>query len=235
MHTESVDYEYEGLLLRGFLAHDGDGSKPRPGVLVVHDAGGLGEHIREKARRLAALGYVAFALDLWGEGKTVTDGMERLVALRSDFSKWRGLARAGLDVLARRPEVDPSRLAAIGYCFGGTTVLELARSGAPLRAVVGFHSGLSPSSGEVENIRGKVLVLIGADDPLIPPEARLAFEEEMRRGKVDWQISLYGNTGHSFTNPGADAFGRPGFFYQEDADRRSWAEMRRLFDEVFAT
>jgi dienelactone hydrolase len=128
--------------------------------------------------------------------------------------------------------VDVTRIAAIGYCFGGTTVYELARSGADLRAVVGFHSGLAPSSGEARNIKGKVLALLGADDPLIPPEARLAFEKEMREAKVDWQMTLYGNTGHSFTNPGAGAMNRPGFAYEPSADARSWAEMRRLFDEV---
>lgn len=232
MHTETVDYTHDGLRLQGFLAHDGVSAK-RPGVLVVHDAGGLGEHIREKARRLAALGYVAFALDLFGEGKTVTDGMDRIRALASDFTKWRSITRAGLDVLAARTEVDASRLAAIGYCFGGTTVYELARSGADLRGVVGFHSGLAPSSGEAKNIKGKVLTLIGADDPLIPPEARLAFESEMREAGVDWQMTLYGRTGHSFTNPGIGAMNRPGFFYQADADARSWAEMRRFFDEIF--
>ncbi len=234
MHTETIDYAYDGLALRGYFATDAARTGARPGVLVVHDAGGLGEHIREKARRLAALGYAAFALDLYGEGAVVNDGMRRITELGADLPRWRGLARAGLDVLAARPEVDAAKLAAIGYCFGGTTVYELARSGAELRGVVGFHSGLSPSSGEAHRIRGKVLTLIGADDPLIPPEARLAFEREMREAGVDWQMTLYGRTGHSFTNPGADAARRPGFFYQAEADARSWAEMRRFFEEIFA-
>ena len=234
MTEHDLDYTFEALQLKGFLAYDAARTVARPGVLVVHDAGGLGEHIKEKARRLAKLGYVAFALDMWGEGKTVTDGMRRIGELAQDLGRWRGVARAGLDVLAARPEVNSSRLAAIGYCFGGTTVYELARSGADLRGVVGFHSGLSPSSGEAKNIKGKVLALIGADDPLIPPEARLAFEKEMSEAKVDWQMNVYANTGHSFTNPGADAFNRPGFFYQRDTDARSWAEMRRFFDEIFA-
>ncbi len=233
MHTQDVDYEYQGLKLRGFLARDEAHPGQRPGVLVVHDAGGLSETIKEKARRLAALGYVAFALDLFGDGKTVSDGMRRITELAGDLPRWRGLTTAGLDVLVRQAHVDAARLAAIGYCFGGTTVYELARSGADVKGVVGFHSGLSPSSGEARNIKGKVLALIGADDPLIPPEARLAFEQEMRAAKVDWQMHLYGNTGHSFTNPGADAMNRPGFFYQKETDARSWAEMRRFFDEIF--
>jgi dienelactone hydrolase len=160
--------------------------------------------------------------------------MRRIGEIVADATRWRGLARAGLDVLARQPQADPSRLAAIGYCFGGTTAYELARSGADVKGVVGFHSGLSPSSGDAKNIKGKVLALLGADDPLIPPAARLAFEEEMRAAGVDWQMILYGNTGHSFTNPHANAMNRPGFFYQPQTDARSWAEMRRFFDEVFA-
>jgi dienelactone hydrolase len=236
MKEQDIDYAFEGLHLKGFLVHDDARTEPhRPGVLVVHDAGGLGEHIKEKARRLAKLGYVAFALDMWGEGKTTTDGMRRIQELVTDLSKWRGLVQAGLDVLAARPEVDPKRLAAMGYCFGGTTVYELARGGANLRGVVGFHSGLAPSSGQARNIKGKVLVLIGADDPLISPEARLGFEREMSEAKVDWQMNVYSNTGHSFTNPGADAMNRAGFFYQPETDARSWAEMRRFLDEVFAT
>lgn len=232
MHGFDIEYTFEGLRLVGFLAVP-DATAPRPGVLVIHDAGGLGEHIKAKARRLAAEGYVAFALDLFGDGATVTDGLRRIQELAADLRRWRAIADAGLHVLAARPEVDGSRLGAIGYCFGGTTVYELARSGVDLKGVVGFHSGLSPSSGEARNIRGKVLTLIGADDPLIPPEARLVFERELRDAGVDWQMTLYGKTGHSFTNPGATAAGRPGFFYQPDADRRSWAEMVRFFGDVF--
>jgi dienelactone hydrolase len=233
MHTESIDYRYEERALRGYLAVEPAHAAPVPGVLVIHDGGGLSDNIKEKARRVAALGYCAFALDLYGGGQPVTDGMQRIGALAKDFGLWRGLATAGLDVLASRRECDATRVAAIGYCFGGTTVYELARSGANLKGVVGFHSGLAPSSGEAKNIRGKVLALLGADDPLIPPEARLEFEREMREAKVDWQLNLYGNTGHSFTNPNANAMNRPGFFYQPETDARSWAAMRVFFDELF--
>ncbi len=236
MHTEDIDYGFEGMHLRGFLARDdagegsGRGGAAKPGVLVIHDAGGLSENIKEKARRLAKLGYVAFALDYFGEGKTVADGIQRIGPLAADVARWRGILRSGLEQLASR--ADASRLAAIGYCFGGTSVYELARAGAPLLAAVGFHSGLTPSSGEAKNIRGKVLCCIGADDPLIKPEARVVWENEMRGAGVDYQINLYGNTGHSFTN--VNAPDRPGFAYQASSDARSWAEMRRLFDEVFA-
>jgi dienelactone hydrolase len=233
MQTRDIPYGYADLTLKGFLAYEEPQTAPRPGVLVIHDAGGLSENIKEKARRLASLGYVAFALDLFGEGKTVTDGMRRIHELASDLARWRGVADAGLATLAAQSHVDASRLAVIGYCFGGTTAYELARSGVDLKAVVGFHSGLSPSSGEARNIKGKVLALLGADDPLVPPDARLAFEKEMREARVDWQMSLYGNTVHSFTNPAADGVSRPGFCYSPNADARSWAEMRRLFGEVF--
>ncbi len=234
MHTEDIAYSCEGHPLRGYLALEkAQPSKKAPGVLVVHDAGGLSENIKNKTRQVAALGYCAFALDLFGGGQPPTDGMASIGKLAADFARWRGLATAGLDVLTSRVECDPSRVAAVGYCFGGTTVYELARSGAELRGVVGFHSGLVPSSGEAKNIRGKVLTLIGADDPLIPAEARLAFEREMTAAKVDWQMTIYGNTGHSFTNPNATAMNRPGFFYQPQSDARSWAQMRAFFDEIF--
>jgi len=234
MQTKDVPYAFEGKALTGFLAYDETASGPRPGVLIVHDAGGLGEHIKEKARRLAQLGYTAFALDLYGEmAAGPQDALARIQALGGDIARWRAITLAGLDTLKAQPQTDGSKLAAIGYCFGGTTVYELARTGAELKGVVGFHSGLAPSSGEARNIKGKVLTLIGADDPLIPPEARLAFEQELRAAKVDWQMSLYGNVGHSFTHPGMDG-SRPGFKYDAQADARSWAQMRAFFEEIFA-
>jgi len=233
MQTKDVPYSHGGLSLTGFLAYDETAAGPRPGVLIVHDAGGLQEHIKEKARRLAQLGYTAFALDLYGSFPTgVEDALGRIHALGADIPRWRAVTLAGLEALKAQPQTDGSKLAAIGYCFGGTTVYELARTGADLKGVVGFHSGLGPSSGEAENIKGKVLTLIGADDPLIPPPARLAFEEEMRGAGVDYQITLYGGVGHSFTHPGMDG-SRPGFKYDAKADARSWAEMRRFFEEIF--
>ena len=235
MHTEDVPYSHAGAELTGFLAYDETAAGPRPGVLVVHDAGGLGEHIKEKARRLAGLGYTAFALDLYGSAPaSMEEARARIETLGADIPHWRARTAAGLKVLADRPQADAAKLAAIGYCFGGATVYELARSGAALKGVVGVHSGLSPSSGEARNIRGKVLTLIGADDPLIPPQARLAFETEMREAGVDWQMTLYGGVGHSFTHPGMDGSYRAGFKYDAQADARSWAEMSRFFAEIFA-
>jgi dienelactone hydrolase len=233
MQTKELSYAYEGLELSGFLAYD-ENQASRPGVLVVHDGFGLGAHIKRRAEMLAHLGYVAFALDLYGGGQTTTDALTKISALGSDKRRWRGLLTAGLETLMAQPETDRSKLAAIGYCFGGTSVYELARTGAALKGVVGFHSGLTPKTdGDAKNIKGKVLTLIGADDPLIPPEARLEFEKEMREAGVNWQMTLYGGVGHSFTNPAADG-SHPGFKYDLQADTRSWAEMRRFFDEIFA-
>ncbi|HLQ38905.1 MAG TPA: dienelactone hydrolase family protein, partial [Planctomycetota bacterium] len=154
-------------------------------------------------------------------------------SLRADLPELRARAAAALAVLAAHPHVDRARLAAIGFCFGGTAVLELARSGAALAGVVGFHAGLATSAPEdAKAIRGKVLVCLGADDPVVDAEQRRAFTAEMTTARVDWQLLLFGGVGHSFTNREIDAWQLPGFAYHKDADRRSWQAMRALFDEV---
>src|SRR5262245_7280722 len=159
--------------------------------------------------------------------------MDRLGPLLGDPDRIRALAQAGLDVLLAQPETDPDRLAAIGFCFGGTMVLELARSGADLKAVVGFHSGLATSRPEdARNIRGSVLVCIGAEDPIVPAEQRRAFEEEMRAAGVDWRMHLHGGAKHSFTNERAGQFGMPGIEFHQPTDERSWRAMIDLFDET---
>lgn len=237
MKIEDIAYEADGVRMVGMLAVDEDRPGRRPGVLVCHEGGGLTEHAKRIARRLADLGYVAFALDYFGDGRPPADSaqiMPRIMAWRADPSGIRIRAAAALEVLKSQPQTDLSRLAAIGYCFGGTTSLELARAGADLKAVVGFHSGLATTrQQDAANITGKVLVAIGADDPIIPPEERLAFEREMTAAGVDWRLHLYGGASHSFTNPNAAAFGRAGFDYHAASDRRSWAAMLDLFDEVF--
>jgi dienelactone hydrolase len=157
----------------------------------------------------------------------------RLEALLAQPDDMRAVAQTGLDVLLAEPRADASRVAAVGYCFGGTLVLDFARSGADLKAVVGFHPGLRTSRPtEANAITGKILVCIGADDPFVPVEQRLAFEEEMQAGGVDWRMNVYGGVGHSFTHPWAKRQ-MPGIEYDEVADRRSWRAMLDLFDEVF--
>ncbi len=223
----------DGVALTGYLA-DGSGGRPSPGVLVAHEGGGLGRHTKERARRLGELGYVAFALDYYGEEDLPLDRAMALgKALRADRPLFRSRLEAGLDVLTAQANVDPARLAGIGYCMGGAAVIELARMGAPFVAVVGFHSGFVPGTPEENKaIRGKLLLCHGANDPIVTAIQRDAFLAEAAAAGIDWQLHLYGQVGHSFTNRDIDALNLPGFAYDEAADRRSWAAMLNLFEEV---
>ena len=235
MHIADIEYAYEGVRLVGHLAVDDSRTGTRPAVLISHDAGGLSAHPKSTARRLAELGYVAFALDYYGDGEPLPPEQigARFAVMAGDPQRTRGMARAGLEVLLASEYADSSKVAAIGYCFGGTMALELARSGADLRAVVGFHSGLATMlPADTGVITATVLVCIGADDPIIPPAQRLAFEEEMRAAGVDWRMHLYGGAVHSFTSPGADG-SNPAVRYDRRADELSWRAMVDLFSEVF--
>jgi dienelactone hydrolase len=218
-------------------ADDADGSR-RPGVVLFHEGGGQDDNVRSRAERLAALGYVAFAADYFGNGKQLPldRAQARLGELFNNPDQVRRLARAGLDTLLADPRVDAGRTAAFGYCFGGTVALELGRSGADLRAIVGFHPGLGTKRPEdSRNIVASVLMLCGADDPILPPETRQAFEHEMREaGVADWRIELYGGVGHSFTNPDIDGLGLgDAFRYDRRADERAWASATALLSERF--
>ncbi|MGE0776073.1 MAG: dienelactone hydrolase family protein, partial [Sphingomonadaceae bacterium] len=203
---------------------------------------GLGEHAMERCRSLAALGYAALACDIHGDAEKISDVagvMERVGPLMQDPQRTRARARGALDALLDNPDVDNARIVAIGFCFGGTMALELARSGADIAGAIGFHSGLSTASpGDARNIRCKVLVCLGADDPVVDADQRAGFEAEMRTAGVDWQMNLYGGAVHSFTNPhiGDHAGTNPAIArYDAGADHRSWAEMRRFFDEIFTS
>jgi len=235
MRVEEIEYTADGQRMIGHLAVDDAVGGRRPAVLVAHEGPGLDEHAKLRAERLAALGYVAFALDYHGDGQPLPmdQVMARLGPLMGDPDRTRTLGRAGLDVLLAQAETDPDQVAAIGFCFGGTLALELARGGADLKAVVGFHSGLGTARPEdARNITGTILVCIGADDPIIPPEQRLAFEEEMRAAGVDWRMILFGGAVHSFTNERATG-AMAGVAYNRAADERSWRAMLDLFDEKF--
>jgi dienelactone hydrolase len=233
MQTETLTYEADGLSFKSTLFLEA-GTKPKPGVLVFPEAFGLGEHALSRAEGLAELGYAALACDIHGNGRNLTDLTEAiglLTPLYADTKRMRARGLAALKSLTTRKDVDAARTASIGFCFGGTMSLELARSGADLKAVVGFHSGLSTTAPKTDAkaYRGKVLVCIGADDPFIAPEERAAFEAEMRGAGVDWQMHLYGGTVHSFTNPKAEERGNPAAMrYTESADKRSWTAMREL-------
>lgn len=236
--TREVEYRADDTVMIGHLALP-DGTDRRPAVLIAHDGPGLNDYQRRRADRLAELGYVAFALDYHGGGRWIADPdemMVRISELLADPDRLRAIGRAGLDVLASDPRADTSRCAAIGYCTGGTMVLELARAGADLKAVVGFHPSLSTTRPhDAANIVGKVLVCVGSEDPFIPVEQRLDFEQEMRAAGVDWRLYLYGGAEHSFTHPRLDPDQRvlPGVSYHQASDERSWRAMVDLFEETF--
>jgi dienelactone hydrolase len=238
MNIQDIEYHADGQRLVGQLAVDDRKAGKRPGIIVAHEGNGLSDHAKNVARRLAEAGYIAFALDYYGDGKPLADiaqAMPKIGAWMADPTGIRARAHAALDVLTAQPETDTTRLAGIGYCFGGTTVLEMARAGEPLKAVVGFHSGLGTGRPAQQGaVKAKVLVQIGADDPLVAPPTRDAFEKEMTGAGADWRMTLFGGVVHSFTNPAADALGRPDLKYDALADARSWRAMLDLFDEVFA-
>jgi dienelactone hydrolase len=238
MQMHDIDYRDRAANLRGYLAFDEKAAAQRPGVLVFHEGLGLGDFAMARARMLAELGYVALAADMFGDRRQARNLQEvaRLVGdLRNDPQTLRARGRAALATLAALPQVDAKRLAAIGFCFGGSVALELAREGADLKAAVSFHGVLATRTPAVSGrVKASVLVCTGADDPLAPPDQVAAFENEMRAAEVrDWQVISYGNTLHGFTNPAADGSMMRTALYSAQADRRSWASMRSLFDEVF--
>ena len=237
VHTETVEYKQDSTVLEGYLAYDDALTGKRPGVLVVHEWKGITSYEKKRAEQLAALGYVAFAADIYGKGvRPATNEEAAKVSgmYRSDRGLMRQRALAGLDVLKGLGRTDAGRIAAIGYCFGGTTVLELARSGADLSGVVTFHGVLdTPKPGDAKNIKGKILVLTGADDPFVTEAQRVAFQDEMEKAGVDWQMVLYGGAVHSFTNPASGNNPSTGIAYNEKADKRSWGAMRLFFNEIF--
>lgn len=237
VRTDRIEYRHGDAVLEGYLAYDDALAGKRPGVLVVHEWWGVNDYAKQRAVQLARLGYIAFALDMYGKGIVTTDPKEagRLSGIfKNDRALGRSRAVAGLKVLQGRPQVDPGRIAAIGYCFGGTVVLEMVRNGADLKGVASFHGSLAtPNPDDAKKIRGKVLVLHGADDPFVGQTEIAAFQEEMRQAKVDWQMNWYGGAVHSFTNPDAGKAGIAGVAYNESADLRSWQAMRAFFDEIF--
>ncbi len=234
--VREVEYEADGLVMRGRLAHP-QGTGLYPAVLIAPEAQGLDEFQAHRADVFCELGYAALAMDYYGDGTVVTDGEDvarRLEALGSDPDQIRRRARAALDVLLAVPSVDPSKVAAVGFCFGETVVMELARTGADIKAVVGFHPGLNVlRRGDSRHIRGKVLMCVGADDPIVNLEQRIAFEEEMRSCGVNWMMHIFGGVQHSFTNPSAGSRGGEGLKFDKRATESAWREMIDLFGEVF--
>ncbi len=237
LRTSTVEYRHADAVLEGYLAYDDALQGPRPGVLVVHEWKGLNDYAKRRVEQLAQLGYVAFAADMYGKGIRATDHEEaaRLSGIyRSDRQLMRARAQAALDVLAGHPFVEATRLAAIGYCFGGTTVLELARSGADLDGVASFHGGLStPHPEDAARITGRVLVFHGADDGFVGAEEVAAFEQEMQASGVDYRLTRYPGAVHSFTVPEAGDDPSTGMAYDAKADQQSWQALQAAFQEWF--
>jgi dienelactone hydrolase len=237
IQSKPVEYKQGGAILEGFSVYDDAVQGKRPAVLVVHQWKGLGDYEKKRAEMLAKLGYNVFAVDIYGKGirpQTVADAGAEAAKYKDNRALLRARVAAGLAVLKAHELTDPKRIAAIGYCFGGTTALELARSGADIAGIVSFHGGLStPTPADGKNIKCKVLALHGGDDPFVPQKEVEAFEEEMRQGGVDWQLVAYGDAMHSFTDWSAKGDDPKGAAYNEKADKRSWAAMQQFFAELF--
>jgi dienelactone hydrolase len=237
--TKTIEYKEGDTVLEGYLAYDSNVASSRPGVLIVHQWKGLGAYEKMRAAMLAKMGYVAFAADIYGKGvrpSTMQEAGAQAGKYKNDRALLRSRVIAGLETLRRQNGVDTKKVAAIGYCFGGTTALELARAGADVNGVVSFHGGLgSPKPEDAKNIKAKVLALHGADDPNVPPAEVAGFEKEMRDAKVDWQLVAYGNAVHSFTDKSAGNDNSKGAAYNEKADKRSWQAMKDFFAEIFGT
>jgi dienelactone hydrolase len=234
LKTKWIEYKHGDVALKGYLAYN-DGIKgKRPGVLVVPCFRGLKEFDQGRAEHLAKLGYIAFAIDMYGVKPK--DDQEAFALARiygEDRPLMRSRAAAGLEVLQKHRLTDSGRIAAIGYCFGGCVALELARSGADIAGIVGFHAGLdTPNPDDGKNIKGKILILHGAEDPVVPMKHVLAFQDEMRKAKVDWQMMFYGGAVHGFSMPESGTDPSKPVAYDEKADKRSWAAMKSFFKEI---
>lgn len=233
--SEAVQYESNGAKLTGYLYYDDAKTDKRPGVMVVHEWWGLNDYAKKRAEMLAELGYVAFAADMYGDGK-VTDkpaqAKEWMTETTSDVEAWRATALAGLEQLKKSDKVDSTKLAAVGYCFGGGTILQMAYSGVKLNGIVSFHGSL-PSAPDGTEINTKVLAFHGNADSMVPPATVTKFEEQMEKSGADWQFVAFGGARHAFTNPDAGKYGVENLKYDEKADKRSWAGMQAFFDEIF--
>lgn len=237
LKTMNVDYKDGNQVLQGYMVYDDAVKTKKPGVLVVHEWMGLDNYAKSRAEQLAKMGYVAFAADIYGKGvkaKTPAEAGAMAGKYKNDRNLMRSRVIAGYNTLKNNKMVNQNKIAAIGYCFGGTTVLELARSGTKLNGVVSFHGGLdTPKPEDAKNIKSKVLVLHGADDPNVPNKDVEAFENEMRTAKVDWQLVAYGNSVHGFSNPKNGSDNSKGVAYNKKADQRSWNDMKQFFSEIF--
>jgi dienelactone hydrolase len=236
IHTETVTYRVGDTALQGYLAYDDTVSTKRPAILIFHEWWGITDYTRSRAEQLASLGYVAFVADLYGTDKATTHPEQAREWSSSLFQNALGRTRAtaALKLLREQPNADPNRIAAIGYCLGGTIALDLAYSGADLRGAVSFHSSLPfPSPDESPNIKAKLLICHGANDDFLTKEKIQSFTDALRESGADWQMIFYSNARHSFTNPHCGQYNLDGVAYNPAADRRSWRHLQSFFKEIF--
>ncbi len=233
--TQVIEYKQGDTALEGYLAYDDATDAKRPGVLVVPEWWGNNDYSRKRAEQLAQLGYVGFAIDMYGKGKTTDDPKqagEWAGEVKKDLQLEKARIEAAIDTVKQQPMVDPNRLGAIGYCFGGAIVLDMARLGEPVLGVVSFHGDLT-SKIPAQNIKAKILVCTGAADKFVPPEQVKSFEEEMKKAGADFKVVSYPGAHHSFTNPNADQHHMDNIQYNAEADRQSWDAMKSFFVDLF--
>jgi dienelactone hydrolase len=237
VQSKTIKYKHGDLECRGYLAWDDAVSGPRPGILVVHEWWGLDDYARSRADQLAKLGYIAFAADMYGEGKVAAhpeDAGKMANQVRANVEDWRKRAAEALEVLKSQPQCDKSKLGVIGYCFGGSTALQLAYSGADVQAVATFHAALPAAKpAEAKAIKAEILVCHGAADSFIPPAAIKAFRDALDNAGAKYEFVAYAGAVHSFTVPGADKHNNPGMKYDKAADEDSWKKMQALFARKF--
>jgi len=237
--SKTIEYTQDGTTMKGYLAWDDSIKGKRPGILVVHEFWGLNEYVKHRADMLARLGYVAFAADMYGNAQMTTHANEAAAWMKQvtdHIETWKARALAGLKTLSAQPQVDPDRLAAIGYCFGGATVMQLAYAGAPLRGVASFHGSLPPAPAGLApgTIKAKILAATGADDKLVPIDRVVAFQKGLEDAGATWEFVTYSGARHAFTNPDADKMGMPELGYNERADKHSWLLLQDFLKEIFA-
>lgn len=239
--SKEVTYNANGTTLKGFLAYDASSKEKRPGVIVVHEWWGHNEYARTRAKMLAELGYVALAVDMYGDGKTADhpdNAAKFMNEAFSDMALFKKKFEAGLALLKSQPQTDPEKMAAIGYCFGGATVLGMARAGVDLDGVVSFHGMLATETpAQKGSVKASILAFHGGNDPFVPKEQADAFKKEMTDAEVDFTFVEFEGVQHSFTNPGSTEVGKKyelPLVYNEDADKKSWAQMIEFLQTIFS-
>ena len=237
IHKESIQYKDGGAILEGCIAYDESLVNKRPGILVVHEYFGLNDYTKMRCEMLAKLGYFAFAADIYGKGviaKTPDEAGKLAGIYRNDRSLMRSRITAAYNEIKQQKFVDADYIAVMGYCFGGTVAIELGLTGADLKGIVSFHGGLEfPNSDDFKNIKGKVLICHGADDPFANLEKVIKVQNQLKDAGVNYELDLYGGTVHSFTNPASGSDPSKGVAYNEQADKRSWEKMKDFFVEIF--